>query len=210
MGGRRQRATQGRENRFAFVCRRRCFPPLHPIITRSPVARTNALALANPPVRLCLHRRRRQSQLPHTVCVTHTGSTRETEARAGARTQLYTQTDANDTRSLLPARTMATASARISTSALRCIRGSSCSHSLHSPLTSVAVAAHRSFYSYVNEPAHPIPGKTPKWATAEEAVSVVKSGRRHASQSPDSPLSPASLSLSSLSPCFPQECYVAS
>jgi len=34
----------------------------------------------------------------------------------------------------------------------------------------------RTFYTYVAEPAHPIPGKKPKWASAEEAVSVVKSG----------------------------------
>lgn len=34
----------------------------------------------------------------------------------------------------------------------------------------------RSFYSYSNEPTHVIPGKEPKWMSAEEAVSVVKSG----------------------------------
>jgi len=34
----------------------------------------------------------------------------------------------------------------------------------------------RTYYSYVNEPTHPIPGKTPKWVSAEEAVQVVKSG----------------------------------
>lgn len=32
------------------------------------------------------------------------------------------------------------------------------------------------FHSYVNEPYHPIPGKKPKLVSAEEAVSVVKSG----------------------------------
>ena len=34
----------------------------------------------------------------------------------------------------------------------------------------------RLLHSYVNEPYHPIPGKRPKLVTAEEAVSVVKSG----------------------------------
>lgn len=34
----------------------------------------------------------------------------------------------------------------------------------------------RTYYSYCNEPTHPIPGKQPKWMSAEEAVSVVKSG----------------------------------
>lgn len=35
----------------------------------------------------------------------------------------------------------------------------------------------RLFHSYVNEISHPIPGRTPKFVTAEEAVSVVKSGK---------------------------------
>lgn len=34
----------------------------------------------------------------------------------------------------------------------------------------------RTYYSYCNEPTHPVPGKQPKWLSAEEAVSVVKSG----------------------------------
>lgn len=35
----------------------------------------------------------------------------------------------------------------------------------------------RTYYSYANEPTHPIPNKSPKWVnTAEEAVAVVKSG----------------------------------
>jgi hypothetical protein len=35
----------------------------------------------------------------------------------------------------------------------------------------------RTYYSYANEPTHPIPKKSPKWVnTAEEAVAVVKSG----------------------------------
>lgn len=32
------------------------------------------------------------------------------------------------------------------------------------------------FHSYTNEPTHPIPGRHPKMMTADEAVSVVKSG----------------------------------
>ena len=36
--------------------------------------------------------------------------------------------------------------------------------------------ARRTYYSYVNEPAHPVPGKKPKWSSAAEAVSAVKSG----------------------------------
>ena len=36
----------------------------------------------------------------------------------------------------------------------------------------------RTYYTYVNEPSHPIPGKKPKTVTAEEAVSVVKSGTK--------------------------------
>lgn len=40
--------------------------------------------------------------------------------------------------------------------------------------------AGRNYYTYVNEPAHPIPNKTPKVMSAAEAVSVVKSGNyRH-------------------------------
>ncbi|CAG2117271.1 unnamed protein product, partial [Medioppia subpectinata] len=34
----------------------------------------------------------------------------------------------------------------------------------------------RHFYSYCNEPTHPIPQRTPKWMSPEEALSVVKSG----------------------------------
>lgn len=34
----------------------------------------------------------------------------------------------------------------------------------------------RSYYTYVNEPSHPIPGKKPKTVSAQEAVSVIKSG----------------------------------
>lgn len=34
----------------------------------------------------------------------------------------------------------------------------------------------RTYYTYVNEPSHPIPGKKPKTVSAQEAVSVVKSG----------------------------------
>lgn len=36
----------------------------------------------------------------------------------------------------------------------------------------------RTFYTYVNEPSHPIPGKKPKTVSAQEAVSVVKSGMK--------------------------------
>ncbi|KAI1281891.1 4-hydroxybutyrate coenzyme A transferase [Halotydeus destructor] len=42
--------------------------------------------------------------------------------------------------------------------------------------TATAASGTRTFYSYVNEPAHPIPGKKPKTMSAEEAMSVVKSG----------------------------------
>lgn len=34
----------------------------------------------------------------------------------------------------------------------------------------------RNYFTYVNEPAHPIPNKVPKVVSAAEAVSVVKSG----------------------------------
>ena len=37
----------------------------------------------------------------------------------------------------------------------------------------------RSFHeSFSQEPCHPIPGKEPKWMSAEESVSVIKSGIR--------------------------------
>ena len=36
----------------------------------------------------------------------------------------------------------------------------------------------RNYYTYVNEPAHPIPNKVPKVLSAAEAVSVVKSGKK--------------------------------
>lgn len=35
----------------------------------------------------------------------------------------------------------------------------------------------RNYYTYVNEPAHPIPNKKPKVLSASEALSVVKSGK---------------------------------
>lgn len=40
----------------------------------------------------------------------------------------------------------------------------------------VNLLSKRSYFGYVNEPAHPVPGKKPKWVSAAEAVSVVKSG----------------------------------
>jgi hypothetical protein len=45
-------------------------------------------------------------------------------------------------------------------------------------LTAIALPTiRRTYYSYANEPTHPIPNKLPKWVnTAEEAVAVVKSG----------------------------------
>lgn len=43
---------------------------------------------------------------------------------------------------------------------------------LHSKVT----GHDRTYYTYVNEPSHPIPGKKPKTVSAQEAVSVVKSG----------------------------------
>lgn len=41
---------------------------------------------------------------------------------------------------------------------------------------SVALCPQALFHSYTIEPSHPIPKREPKWATAEEAVSIVKSG----------------------------------
>ncbi|CAG2114451.1 unnamed protein product, partial [Medioppia subpectinata] len=43
--------------------------------------------------------------------------------------------------------------------------------------TAPGVGQHRRhFYSYCNEPTHPIPQRQPKWMSPEEALSVVKSG----------------------------------
>ena len=41
---------------------------------------------------------------------------------------------------------------------------------------SVPLCNNRLFHGYTNEPTHSIPGKEPRWMSAEEAVSVVKSG----------------------------------
>lgn len=38
------------------------------------------------------------------------------------------------------------------------------------------VLASRTYFTYNNEPTHPIPDRTPKWVSPAEAVSVVKSG----------------------------------
>ncbi|KAJ6220990.1 hypothetical protein RDWZM_006802 [Blomia tropicalis] len=48
--------------------------------------------------------------------------------------------------------------------------------SLSSSSSPLSALVSRNFFSYANEPTHPIPGKEPKRMTASEAVSVVKSG----------------------------------
>lgn len=48
--------------------------------------------------------------------------------------------------------------------------------SLSSSSSPLSALVSRNFFSYANEPTHPIPGKEPKRMTAAEAVSVVKSG----------------------------------
>lgn len=48
------------------------------------------------------------------------------------------------------------------------------------PRLSTGLARH-SFYTYANEPAHPIPGRKPQFVSAEQALSVVKSSRVHLS-----------------------------
>lgn len=38
------------------------------------------------------------------------------------------------------------------------------------------VSSSRNYFTYTNEPAQPIQGKSPKWVTAEEAFQDMKSG----------------------------------
>lgn len=38
------------------------------------------------------------------------------------------------------------------------------------------LVSNHQYHGYANEPTHPIPNKQPKWMSAAEAVSVVKSG----------------------------------
>lgn len=57
-------------------------------------------------------------------------------------------------------------------SAKKLLAQSVCSRLLGNSLVNLSG---RTFYTYTNEPSHPIPGKRPPVVSAEEAVSVVKS-----------------------------------
>uniref|UniRef100_UPI0038B2ED53 hypothetical protein n=1 Tax=Staphylococcus aureus TaxID=1280 RepID=UPI0038B2ED53 len=44
-------------------------------------------------------------------------------------------------------------------------------------LSSLKRLAPRTYFTYVNEPAQPIPGKEPKWTSLENAFEILKSGQ---------------------------------